>query len=66
MTDAAGMKGHRSRNKNGELRDKRDDTLMRTIERQYKRNFDVRGDMKLGNFLKREGVDSLNDPLHNE
>lgn len=64
--DASGMKGYRPRNQNGELRDKRDDTLMRTIEKQYDRNFDVRGDMKLGNFLKREGFDSLNDLLHNE
>ncbi|MFA6038697.1 MAG: hypothetical protein WCV62_01615 [Candidatus Peribacteraceae bacterium] len=65
-TDAAGMKGYRSRNDDGELRDKRDDTLMRTIEKQYHRDFDVRGDMKLGNFLKREGYDSLNDLLHKE
>jgi len=64
--DAAGMKGYRSRDKNGELRDKRDDTLMRTIEKQYHRDFDVRGDMKLGNFLKREGIKSLNDLLHNQ
>ncbi|MFH0770087.1 MAG: hypothetical protein V1926_01785 [Candidatus Peregrinibacteria bacterium] len=64
--DASGMKGYRPRNKTGELRDKRDDTLMGTIEKQYKRDFDVRDDMKLGNFLKREGYESLNDLLHNQ
>jgi hypothetical protein len=34
---------------------------MRTIERQYDRDFGVRDDMQLGNFLKREGINSLND-----
>ena len=64
--DAPGMKGERSRNKNGLLRDKRDDAQMGTSEDQYNRNFDVRSDMKLGNFLKREGYKSLNDLLHNQ
>ncbi len=60
-TDAAGMKGYRTRNKSGELRDKRDDTHMGTIEKQYGRNFDVRSDMHLGTYLKQHGVNSLND-----
>lgn len=34
---------------------------MGTIERQYNRDFGVRDDMQLGNFLKREGINSLND-----
>ena len=55
------MYGHRSRNQDGRLRDKRDDTHMQTIERQYNRDFDVRGDMHLGNFLKANGIASLND-----
>lgn len=59
--DAPGMKGYRSRNKSGQLRDKRDDTLVSTIERQYGVDFDVRGDMELGSLLKRKGVKSLND-----
>jgi len=59
--DAPGMKGCRSRNKNGELRDKRDDTHMSTIEKQYGRDFGVRGDMHLGTFLKKHNIKSLND-----
>ena len=55
------MRGDRSRNQDGQLREKRDDTHMGTIERQYDRDFGVRDDMQLGNFLKREGVNSLND-----
>jgi hypothetical protein len=62
--DAPGMRGYRSRNHDGQLRDKRDDTHMGTIERQYDRDFGVRGDMQLGNFLKQEGVASLNDLIH--
>ncbi len=59
--DAAGMRGERSRNKNGLLRDKRDDTHMGTIEKQYNRDFGVRTDMKLGNYLKKNHIPSLND-----
>lgn len=55
------MTGCRSRNQDGQLRDKRDDTHMRTIEKQYHRDFGVRDDMHLGNFLKQKGKDSLND-----
>ena len=62
--DAPGMRGYRSRNQDGQLRDKRDDTHIGTIERQYDRDFGVRSDMQLGNFLKKEGVASLNDLSH--
>jgi len=62
--DAPGMRGYRSRNHDGQLRDKRDDTHVGTIERQYDRDFGVRSDMQLGNFLKQEGVASLNDLIH--
>jgi hypothetical protein len=62
--DAPGMRGYRSRNQDGQLRDKRDDTHIGTIERQYDRDFGVRSDMQLGNFLKQEGVASLNDLIH--
>jgi len=64
--DAPGMLGYRSRNKTGELRDKRDDTLVRTIEKKYGRDFGVRGDMELGTLLEERGYKSLNDLLHNE
>ncbi len=62
-TDAEGMRGYRSRNQDGELRDKRDDTHMGTIERQYGRDFDVRSDMHLGTYLQQTGYESLNDLL---
>jgi hypothetical protein len=64
--DAPGMRGERSRNENGLLRNKRDDTHIKTIEKQYNRDFGVRGDMELGNFLKQKGVDSLNDLIQGD
>ena len=59
--DAPGMRGIRSRNKDGQLRDKRDDTHIGTIEKQHDRDFGVRSDKKLGNFLQDHGLKSLND-----
>lgn len=61
--DAEGMSGNRSRNQDGQLRDKRDDTHVSTIERQYGRDFGVRSDMHLGTLLKQTGNASLNDLL---
>lgn len=62
--DAPGMKGDRSRNSSGPLRAKRKDTHVNTIETDYGRNFNVRGDMHLGTLLKEKGANSLNDLLH--
>lgn len=59
--DAPGMRGDRSRDKNGQLRDKRDDTHIGTIEKHYGIDLGVRSDMQLGTYLKREGIKSLND-----
>lgn len=59
--DAPGMRGDRSRDKNGQLRDKRDDTHIGTIEKQYGIDLHVRSDMQLGTYLEREGIKSLND-----
>lgn len=64
--DAPGMRGYRSRNEDGRLRDKRDDTHMGTIEQQYDRDFGVRSDMHLGMFLKENGVQSLNDLIQGD
>lgn len=64
--DAPGMRGYRSRNEDGRLRDKRDDTHMGTIEKQYDRDFGVRSDMHLGTFLKENGVQSLNDLIQGD
>jgi len=55
------MRGDRSRDKNGRLRDKRDDTHIGTIEKQYGIDLGVRSDMQLGTYLEREGIKSLND-----
>ena len=62
--DALGMKGNRSRNDDGQLRNKRDDTHMGTIENQYNKDFGVRSDKELGNFLKENNIASLNDLIH--
>jgi hypothetical protein len=62
--DAPGMRGYRGRNEDGELRQKRGDTHVGTIEKQYGRNFNVRSDMHLSELLKREGVESLNDLIN--
>ena len=64
--DAPGMKGDRSRNKDGQLRDKRNDTHMGTIEEKYNRDFGVRSDKELGNFLKENNIASLNDLIQSD
>ncbi len=64
--DAPGMRGIRSRNQDGKLRDKRDDTHMGTIENEYDRDFSVRSDMQLGTFLKKSHVASLNDLIESD
>jgi len=64
--DAPGMCGHRSRNEDGHLRQKRGDTHVATIEEQYGRNFGVRDDMHLNTLLERESVASLNDLISGE
>jgi hypothetical protein len=55
------MKGYRTRNQDGELRDKRDDTQMGTIEKKYGKDFNVREDMQLGTYLREHKIKSLND-----
>lgn len=64
--DAPGMRGYRLRNQDGRLRDKRDDTHMGTIEKQYDRDFGVRSDKQLGTFLKEKGIASLNDLIESD
>ncbi|KXK20281.1 MAG: hypothetical protein UZ08_BCD001000915 [Candidatus Parvibacillus calidus] len=60
------MRGNRSRNNDGKLRNKRDDTHMGTIERMYNRDFGVRSNKQLGNFLKENNIDSLNDLINSD
>ncbi len=64
--DAEGMCGVRSRNQDGQLRDKRDDTHIGTIEKEYDRDFGVRSDMELGTFLEQRGIASLNDLIQGD
>lgn len=59
--DAPGMRGIRSRNPGGALREKRGDTHMGTIERTYGKDFNVRSDMHLDTYLRQTGKQSLND-----
>lgn len=64
--DAPGMRGDRARTSDGTLREKRGDTHVGTIEQQYDRDFGVRSDMHLDTLLEHEGVDSLNDLIHED
>jgi hypothetical protein len=64
--DAPGMRGNRSSDKDGELRDKRDDTHVGTIEKEYDRDFGVRSDMELGTLLERTGKKSLHGLIHSD
>ena len=64
--DAPGMRGYRSRNLNGLLRDKRNDTHIGTIEKQYGIDLMVRKDMHLGNYLELHKIKSLNDLINDQ
>lgn len=59
--DAPGMRGHRSRTKTGPLREKRGDTLNKTIEKKYKIDTGMRDGAHLDTVLKKHNVKSLND-----
>ncbi len=48
------------------FRKKRSDTKMQTIEKKYGKDFGVRSDKKLGNYLKEKGYDSLSDLLNSK
>lgn len=60
--DAPGMRGNRSRNKtDGRLRQKRGNTRVDTIEKQYDIDTNMRGDAHLDTALKRHNVESLHE-----
>jgi len=46
------------------IRRKRNDTKIGTIEKKYNLDLGVRSDMKLGNYLKREGLHSLSKLIY--
>ncbi len=64
--DAHGMKGSRSRNEDGQLRRKRGDTHVETIEKKYGVDFEVRGDMHLDTLLNKTDKDSLHDLINDD
>lgn len=64
--DAPGMRGERSRNKDGELRDTRNDKHVKTLEKQYNRDFGVRGDMEVGTLLEKTGFPSVKELLKSD
>ncbi len=64
--DAPGMRGYRPRNENGKLRDTRDDKLVKTLEKQYDRDFGVRGDMQVGTLLEKTGIPSVHALLQSD
>lgn len=47
-----------------EIRQKRSDTKIGTVEKKYNRDFGVRSDKKLGNYLKEQGFPSLSKLLN--
>ncbi len=47
----------------GQFRKKREDTRIGTIEKAYKVDFGARSDMKLGTYLKNNGLPSLSKAL---
>jgi hypothetical protein len=66
MKDAPGMRGIRSRDESGPLRRKREDTHLGTIEQEYDRDFGVRADKHLGQFLKENRVNSLHQLIQSD
>lgn len=52
-----------TRQNQSQFRQKRSDTLVGTLERKYKVDFNVKSNMKLGNYLKKEGLPSLSQAL---
>jgi hypothetical protein len=57
------MSDNRSKTKSGQFTTKRFDTKISTIEKQYGVDLGVRGDTKLGNYLKDKGYPSLSKML---
>jgi hypothetical protein len=57
----------RMRDRDGEIRKKRSDTLVGTLRKEYGDEFapGYRADAKLGTVLKREGVGTLDQLLKN-
>jgi DNA-binding transcriptional MerR regulator len=65
MSKDSNMQGGRSRDEDGRLREKRGDTLVRTIEEQYDVDLGVRGDMRLDTYRERTGLNSIKEIVEN-
>ena len=55
----------RKTTKTGAIRKKRTDTHIGTIEKKYGKDYGVRSDMHLGNYLRKNGYSSLSALLKN-
>lgn len=64
--DAPGMKGQRGRNQDGQLRQKRGDTHVGTIEKNYNIDLGVRSDMHVSTYLQKNNIASLNDLINDK
>jgi hypothetical protein len=60
---AKGMHTDRTRDDDGELRQKRGDALVGNIEREYDVDFGVRSDMRLDTLRRETGLTSIQDLL---
>jgi hypothetical protein len=60
---ATGMHTNRTRDEDGELRQKRGDTKVGNIEREYDVDFGVRSDMRLDTLRQQTGLTSIQDLL---
>jgi hypothetical protein len=58
---ATGMHTSRTRDDGGELRQKRGDTQVGNIEREYDVDFGVRSDMRLDTLRQQTGLTSIQD-----
>lgn len=58
---AKNMHTDRTRDNDGELRQKRGDTHVGNIEREYGVDFGVRSDMRLDTLRERTGLNSIED-----
>lgn len=60
---ARGMNTSRTRDDDGQLRQKRGDTLVGNIEREYDVDFSVRSDMRLDTLREQTGLTSIEELL---
>jgi hypothetical protein len=61
MSEPSGMRGNRSRDEDGRLRQKRGDTHVGSIEAEYDINLGVRSDMQLETYRRKTGLNSIEE-----